>query len=133
LDRATGYVIGFRGGRPPLERPGRTQKFRLKAIDKGEKLFERFTWLGELAAPRPVSGINTVPVPIGVRQATAISGDALNYVAASTITAAVRESIQINGANVLQANIQTDNGIIHIIDKVLVPFKFGGNVDLLRF
>jgi membrane protein DedA with SNARE-associated domain len=44
LGRAIGYVIGFRGGRSLLERSGRTQKFRLKTIDKGEKLFERFTW-----------------------------------------------------------------------------------------
>jgi len=46
LGRAIGYVIGFRGGHLLLERPGRTQKFRLKAIDKGEKLIKRFTWLG---------------------------------------------------------------------------------------
>ena len=37
LGRAIGYVIGFRGGRALLERPGRTQKFRLKTIDKGAK------------------------------------------------------------------------------------------------
>ena len=43
LRRAIAYMIGFRGGRPLLERTGRTQKLRLKTIDKGEKLFERFT------------------------------------------------------------------------------------------
>jgi uncharacterized surface protein with fasciclin (FAS1) repeats len=59
--------------------------------------------------------------PIGETDVAVVSSDALNYVAASTVTAAVRESIQINGANVLQANIQTDNGIIHVIDKVLIP------------
>ena len=63
LRRAIGYVIGFRGGRPLLERTGRTQKLRLKTIDKGEKLFERFTRLGALAAPKPVSGIKKEPVP----------------------------------------------------------------------
>ena len=46
LGRAIGYVIGFRRGCSLLERSERTQKFRLKTIDKGEKLFERFTWLG---------------------------------------------------------------------------------------
>jgi len=39
LSQASGYVIGFRGGRPLLERPGRIQKLRLKTIDRGEKLF----------------------------------------------------------------------------------------------
>ena len=63
VGRAIGYVIGFRGGRPLLERPGRTQKFGLKTIGKGEKVFERFTWLGALAAPGLLSGINKVPVP----------------------------------------------------------------------
>ena len=63
LGRAIGYVIGIRGGRSLLERSGRTQKFRLKTIDKGEKLFERFTWLGVLAALWLVSVINKVPVP----------------------------------------------------------------------
>jgi len=57
LGRAIGYVIGFRGGRSLLEQSGRTQKFRLKTIDKGEKQFERFTWLGVLAALWLVSGI----------------------------------------------------------------------------
>ena len=63
LGWAIGYVIGFRGFRPLLERSGRTQKLRLKTIDKGEKLFERITWLGALEATGPVSGINKVPVP----------------------------------------------------------------------
>lgn len=30
-------------------------------------------------------------------------------------------SIKINEANVLQTNILTDNGVIHIIDSVLIP------------
>ncbi|HXZ04095.1 MAG TPA: fasciclin domain-containing protein [Ktedonobacteraceae bacterium] len=62
-----------------------------------------------------------MPVPIGGTDVAAVSSVALSYVASSTIAAEVRESIQINGANVLQANIQMDNGIIHIIDKVLFP------------
>ena len=63
LGRAIGNMIGFRGIRPLLERPARTKKFRLKTIDQGEKLFERFTWLGGFAALWPVTGINKVLVP----------------------------------------------------------------------
>lgn len=48
-------------------------------------------------------------------------GDALNYIARDTVTTAVRESIKINGAHVLQADVKADNGIIHVIDKVLIP------------
>ena len=48
-------------------------------------------------------------------------GDALNYIARNTVTVAVRESIKINGGHVLQADVSADNGIIHVIDKVLIP------------
>jgi uncharacterized surface protein with fasciclin (FAS1) repeats len=47
--------------------------------------------------------------------------DALDYIATDTVTTEVRESLKINGAHVLQANIVADNGLIHVIDKVLVP------------
>jgi hypothetical protein len=47
--------------------------------------------------------------------------DALNYIARDTVTTAMRESIKINGAHVLEADVRADNGIIHVIDKVLLP------------
>jgi len=47
--------------------------------------------------------------------------DALSYIARNTVTTSVRESITINGAHVIRADIIADNGIMHIIDKVLVP------------
>ena len=58
--------------------------------------------------------------PMG-EQETERHSDALNYVATDTVTTAIRESIKINGGHVIQANIFADNGILHIIDKVLVP------------
>jgi uncharacterized surface protein with fasciclin (FAS1) repeats len=59
-------------------------------------------------------------VPLGEEEIEA-SGDALNYVSSDTVTTAVRESITINGGHVLQANVIADNGIMHVIDKVLIP------------
>ncbi len=59
-------------------------------------------------------------VPLGEEE-IAIEGDALNYISSDTVTTAVRESITINGGHVLQANVIADNGILHVIDKVLVP------------
>jgi uncharacterized surface protein with fasciclin (FAS1) repeats len=47
--------------------------------------------------------------------------DALNYIASDTVVSSIRESIKINGAHVIRANVITDNGIIHVIDKVLIP------------
>jgi uncharacterized surface protein with fasciclin (FAS1) repeats len=58
--------------------------------------------------------------PLGEEE-TAISGDAMSYISSDTVTTAVRESIKINGGHVIQANVIADNGILHVIDKVLVP------------
>ena len=59
-------------------------------------------------------------VPLGEEEIET-SGDALSYVSSDTVTTAVRESITINGGHVLQANVIADNGIMHVIDKVLIP------------
>ena len=58
--------------------------------------------------------------PLGEEE-TYTPNDALSYIAKNTVTTAVRESITINGAHVIRANIMADNGIMHVIDEVLVP------------
>ena len=58
--------------------------------------------------------------PLG-EQESYTGGDALNYIAKDTVTTSVRESITINGGHVIRANIIADNGILHVIDKVLIP------------
>jgi uncharacterized surface protein with fasciclin (FAS1) repeats len=58
--------------------------------------------------------------PLGEEE-TDIDQDALNYISRDTVTTQVRESIKINGAHVTEANIVADNGLLHVIDKVLVP------------
>ena len=59
-------------------------------------------------------------VPLGEDEIDTGS-DALSYIAKDTLTTSVRESIKINGGHVLQANLIADNGIMHVIDKVLIP------------
>jgi uncharacterized surface protein with fasciclin (FAS1) repeats len=59
-------------------------------------------------------------VPVG-EEDIATGGDALNFIAKDTVTTSVRESIKINGGQVIRANVNADNGIIHVIDKVLIP------------
>src|SRR5258708_6860965 len=59
-------------------------------------------------------------VPLG-EEDIATGGDALSYISSDTGTTSVRESIKINGGHVLQANVIADNGIMHVIDKVLIP------------
>lgn len=58
--------------------------------------------------------------PLGAEEED-IDQDALSYIAKETVTTRVRESIKINRAHVIEANISADNGILHVIDKVLVP------------
>jgi uncharacterized surface protein with fasciclin (FAS1) repeats len=59
-------------------------------------------------------------VPLGEREFDTRS-DALNYVTSDTVTTALRESIKINGGHVIRANVNADNGIMHVLDKVLIP------------
>ena len=47
--------------------------------------------------------------------------NAHSYVVKDTVTSTLLESIQVNGANITRANVSADNGIVHVIDKVLVP------------
>ena len=49
------------------------------------------------------------------------SSDAHSYVIKDTVTSTLLESIKVNGANVTRANVSADNGIVHVIDKVLGP------------
>jgi uncharacterized surface protein with fasciclin (FAS1) repeats len=58
--------------------------------------------------------------PLGDEE-TDIDQDALSYITKETVTTEVRKSIKINGAHVIEANVIADNGILHVIDKVLVP------------
>ncbi len=59
-------------------------------------------------------------VPVGEEETNTLT-DAMNYIVTNTVTTSIQESITINGAHVIRANIMADNGILHVIDKVLVP------------
>ena len=39
----------------------------------------------------------------------------------STAEIDATDGVQINGANVIQADIGTSNGVIHVIDAVILP------------
>ena len=47
--------------------------------------------------------------------------DAHGYVVRDTVTSTLLESIKVNGAHITRGNVGADNGIVHIVDKVLVP------------
>ena len=47
--------------------------------------------------------------------------DAHGFVIRDSVTQSLLESIKVNGATVTRADVSADNGIVHVIDKVLVP------------
>jgi uncharacterized surface protein with fasciclin (FAS1) repeats len=47
--------------------------------------------------------------------------DAHSYIMRDTVTSTMLESIKVNGARITRGNVSADNGLIHVIDKVLVP------------
>jgi len=49
------------------------------------------------------------------------AGDVPTLLDGESLTVALESGVQINGANVTMANILTKNGVIHVVDAVLVP------------
>ena len=47
--------------------------------------------------------------------------DAHGYIIKDTVTSTLLESIKVNGATITRASVSADNGIVRVIDKVLVP------------
>lgn len=60
VGRMAGYRLGATGGRPLMERPGFSQRFRSRMLAKGDDLFERFPRIAVLLAPAPLAGIYRV-------------------------------------------------------------------------
>jgi uncharacterized surface protein with fasciclin (FAS1) repeats len=44
-----------------------------------------------------------------------------SYVVKDTVTSTLLESIKVKGATIIRADVRADNGIVHVIDKVLIP------------
>ena len=77
-------------------------------------------FLKTLEGPRLSVWSDILVTPLGEEE-TDIDQDAMSYITKETVTTQVRESIKINSAHVIEANVIADNGILHVIDKVLVP------------
>lgn len=54
---------------------------------------------------------------------TDIAGQALQVesVQGSSLSVDATNGVTVDGANVVAADIETDNGVIHVIDKVVLP------------
>jgi membrane protein DedA with SNARE-associated domain len=55
-----GYLAGLSAGRGLVTAPGPFRKLRLRTIERGEKVFERYTLLAIILTPSWVAGIHRV-------------------------------------------------------------------------
>ena len=60
LGGIAGWLAGLFGGRALMTAPGPLRKLRLKAVERGEEVFERFTIIAILLTPAWVAGIHRV-------------------------------------------------------------------------
>ncbi|MEJ6479201.1 MAG: fasciclin domain-containing protein [Octadecabacter sp.] len=77
---------------------------------------------GLLADPEALAAILTYHVVAG----KVMSGDLSDGMMATTvnggeITIMTTDGVMVNDANVVTADIETSNGVIHVIDKVILP------------
>ena len=70
-----------------------------------------------------LAGILTYHVLSGKVMSNDIMGKQLEVTMVNGSTAAIDaiDGVKINGANVIQADIETSNGVIHVIDAVILP------------
>ena len=68
-----------------------------------------------------LTSILTYHVVSGKVMSTDVMAGDVPSVEGSTITLGTTDGVQVNDATVVSADIETSNGVIHVIDKVLVP------------
>nr|WP_321251529.1 fasciclin domain-containing protein [uncultured Ruegeria sp.] len=104
---------------------------------KGEGPFTVFAPTDEAFAALPEGTVETLLKPENKDQLVAVltyhvvpgkvmSGDLSDDMKAATVqggevTIDLDNGVMINDANVVQADIETSNGVIHVIDKVILP------------
>jgi membrane protein DedA with SNARE-associated domain len=59
-----GWLVGLKAGRSVMTAPGPLHKLRLKAVERGEEVFERWTVTAILLTPAWVAGIHRVDTAI---------------------------------------------------------------------
>lgn len=104
---------------------------------KGEGPFTVFAPTDEAFAALPEGTVETLLKPENKDQLTAIltyhvvpgkvmSGDLSNNMMAKTaqggeVTIMTEGGVTVNGANVVSADVMASNGVIHVIDQVIIP------------
>jgi len=77
---------------------------------------------GLLADPPALTRVLTYHVVPGrITSAQITSNSEQNTVEGSALAIAVNGGVTVNDATVIQADVEAENGVIHVIDRVLIP------------
>ena len=77
---------------------------------------------GLLADPPALARVLTYHVVAGRIESAQITHDSEQVtVEGGVLTIAVNGGVTVNDATVIQADVEADNGVIHVIDRVLIP------------
>ncbi|MEM7079708.1 MAG: fasciclin domain-containing protein [Pseudomonadota bacterium] len=77
---------------------------------------------GLLAEPEKLAGVLTLHVVAGKAEAADVVGmDDVTTVQGKTLGIDTSDGVSVGGAKVIQADVGASNGVIHVIDRVLLP------------
>ena len=75
-----------------------------------------------LANPEQLAQVLTLHVVAGRAVAADVVGlDSVTSLQGAELSVDTTSGVAISGANVVQADIDASNGVIHVIDKVILP------------
>ena len=79
---------------------------------------------GLLADPPALARVLTYHVVPGRITSAQITNDSeQKTVEGGVLTIALNGSVTVNDATVIQADVEAENGVIHVIDRVLIPAR----------
>ena len=74
-----------------------------------------------LADKAKLSGVLTYHVVSGRVMAKDVKAGSVKTVQGSALTISTKDGVMVDGAKVIKTDIVTDNGVIHVIDTVVMP------------
>lgn len=75
-----------------------------------------------LGDPRALAEVLTYHVVAGRVTASQVAGmSSAGTLEGGSLTISASDGVMINDANVVSADVEASNGVIHVIDKVLIP------------